>query len=316
MLEFGIIQKYFAPLAPGGLDDDAALLRVPDGCELVISTDTYNAGTHFTEDMEPQHIAHKTFRAALSDLAAMGAYPLAYQMSIAFPEAPQEKWLAEFTAALVADQQRYKIFCSGGDTTSIKGLLSLSYTMIGTVQVGKAWRRSGAQAGDLIILTGPVGDAWLGLQVLLGEIPAAGCEKAVQQYFYPFPRFVTSEAARAAVHAAIDISDGPVADLGHMCRASGVSARVEAGALAFSDSVQAALASGHARIQDMLSGGDDYELLLAVAPEAAQQLMAALQDEGMSPQNIGAFTAGPGEVAVFDSSGAPLVFDKTGWAHF
>ena len=227
MSEFEVIAKYFAPLTMGrdgsaGLCDDAAVVCVPDGHELVVSSDTLNEGVHFLEGCDPADIAHKALRVNLSDLAAMGAEPLCYQLNIAFPEAPSDGWLAAFTGALMDDQKTYGIYCSGGDTTSIKGgFLSVSITVMGSVPKGRAVRRGGAKAGDLIILSGAVGDAVLGLQVLCEGLERDEYAGAVARYLRPEPRCACASLLRGFAHAAIDISDGLLADLGHVAAASG-----------------------------------------------------------------------------------------------
>ncbi|MCE7886812.1 MAG: thiamine-phosphate kinase [Alphaproteobacteria bacterium PRO2] len=313
MNEFDVIEKYFRPLTQGrdALQDDAAALDVPAGQELIVTSDTSNAGTHFMADAAPGDIAHKVLRVNLSDLAAMGAKPHAYQLNIAFPNKPQEAWLAEFTAALFADQKQFGIFCSGGDTTTINGPLSISITAMGFAPKGKALRRSGAKPGDHIILTGPVGDALMGLRILQGKIKTDDDNYFINAYYRPTPRTAHIETLRTHASAAIDISDGLVADVGHVCKASGCGAEIKIVPGIFS--VPARKVKINA--EELLTGGDDYELLLAVRPEESAALLAQLGKEGLSPVKIGAFTESPA-ITVLDEKSVPLSLEKSGWRHF
>ena len=307
MNEFSMIEKYFAPLSRDGLKDDAAVLQIPAGFELVVSSDTLNAGTHFLADAAPGDVAHKALRSNLSDLASMGAAPLSYQLNLAFPEKPSEKFLAEFTSALAADQKEFGIFCSGGDTTSIKGPLSISITVLGLVKTGTALRRGGAKAEDDIILTGPVGDALIGLKILRGEIKTSDDEYFIQKYYRPRPRLDLVASLITSAHAAVDISDGLIADLSHICTASGVQAHVTVSESLFSAAAQKLLQARQVTMVDLLTGGDDYELLAALPPGVA-----------LPPgcQSIGRFHAGAPDVQAVDKAGKPITFSHTGWAHF
>ncbi len=313
MNEFEAIQKYFRPLTEGhdALQDDAAILTIPPGHELVVTSDTLNAGTHFVETASPENIAHKSLRVNLSDLAAMGAKPLAYQLNIAFPQKPGADWLAAFTAALLKDQKQFGIYCSGGDTTSIQGPLSISITAMGLVPAGKALRRNGAKVGDHIILTGPVGDALIGLRVLQKKIKTADDDYFTNAAFRPVPRTAHAETLREFCTAAMDISDGLLADLGHICTASGCGADIAIQPGMFSK--QAVRTNMGAA--DLLTGGDDYELLLSVPPEKSAPLLTALKREGLFPIKIGEFRDGQG-VTLRDEAGQLLSPEKHGWTHF
>lgn len=308
MNEFDIINEYFLPLTmgraeAGGLRDDAAILSVPAGHELIVSTDTLNADVHFMDGAAPADIAHKALRSNLSDLAAMGARPLCYQLALGLPEKPTPEWLLSFTGALLADQKAFGIFCSGGDTTSIHGKLSISITAMGLVERGRTLKRSGAQDGDAIVLTGPIGDAWVGLRVLQGKIKTDDNAYFIDRYYRPTPRFMSDVQN---IKAAIDVSDGGMADLGHMCRASKVSARIDLSKILFSAPAQILLNGGLVTPQDLLTGGDDYELIMAVPPQHAHQYGTV----------IGAFKTGTPQVYIVDDAGKALVFDKAGWTHF
>lgn len=310
--EFDIIAEFFLPLTQGrgeagALQDDAAILNIPENHELIVSTDTLNAGTHFLEDAQARDIAHKALRTNLSDLAAMGAKPYCYQLSIAFPEKPERKWLEGFTRALLEDQKEFDIFCSGGDTTSIKGALSISITVMGVVPKACAVKRSGAKAGDKLLLTGPVGDAYIGLKALRGALDNCFNAGVVKAYLKPVPRLDLADAIQAHAHAAIDISDGLIADLLHICAASGVGACVEMGDALFSKSGHKLIEEGRVNAEELLTGGDDYQLLLAVPEDAVGQFSGA--------QIIGEFIEGAG-VTVKDEAGEILDIKHTGWSHF
>lgn len=310
--EFNIIETYFSRLVGQGeqalgLKDDAAVFSVPNGMQLVVSTDTLNAGVHFIDDARPEDIAHKALRVNLSDMAAMGAEPYCYQLAMAFPEKPEKKWLEDFTSALLEDQEQFGIFCSGGDTTSIKGALSISVTIIGLVPAGAAIKRSGAKAGDKIMLTGPVGDAYIGLKALRGELDNCFNANVVKAYTKPTPRLDAVDAIRAHAHAAIDISDGLIADLGHICMASGLGAHVQISDDIFSKSGLKLIETGALTLEQLLTGGDDYQLLLAVPQEAVMHFPDA--------HVIGTFHKDSG-VVVETVGGEVLDFIHTGWSHF
>ena len=270
MSEIEIIEDYFARLTMGhegtdGLKDDAAVLDIPDGHELVVTSDTLNEGVHFLEGESPENIAYKALRVNLSDLAAMAATPLCYQLNIAFPEEPKDQWLKAFGDALYDDNKAFNVYCSGGDTTGIKGdRLSISITAIGTVPKGKAVRRSGVQKGDVIIITGPLGDAALGLKVLQEGLDQEPYKHAVERYHVPEPRLGIEDITRKYVNAAADISDGVMIDLMRIHRASGFGADVDLAKIEFSDEVCKAIDNKVMSIEEAIKGGDDYELILAV----------------------------------------------------
>jgi thiamine-monophosphate kinase len=309
MKEFEIIAKYFAPLSRDGLRDDAAVLSVLPGHALVVTSDTLNAGTHFLADATPRDIAHKVLRVNLSDLAAMGASPLSYQLNIAYPDRPSSLWLEAFTNALAADQKTFDIFCSGGDTTSIEGPLSISITALGLVPEGKAVRRGGAKAGDLIVLSGPVGNAFIGLEILRGIIANPEADYFIGQYYRPTPRLDLVDFMRAHAHAAIDISDGLIADLGHIAAASGLIAEIRFDDIPFSPQAKGLIDAGTVKATDMLTSGDDYQLVLAV-PRSAQDRLPA------SCRIIGIFHEGAPDVKLLDGSGNPIFLPSGGWVHF
>lgn len=308
--EFARIAQHFRPLAgPGALDllDDAAVLAPPPGRELVIAADAMVAGVHFLPADAPDLVARKLLRTNLSDLAAMGAVPLGYLLTIAVPRDTPEPWFAAFAAGLARDQREYGLALLGGDTVSTPGPISLSLTILGTVSAGCAIRRAGARPGDLLCVTGTIGDGALGLLAARGELADPGGVLA-DRYRLPRPRL--GVARHGLVRAALDISDGLVQDVLHLCRASGCAAEIDAGAIPLSP---AAKAAGPAHLPRILSGGDDYELAMAVAPDAEPALRATA---GVAVTRIGRFLEGPPAVTVRRPDGTPLPLDRLGWSHF
>jgi len=310
--EFGLIAQYFRPLAgPGSLDllDDAALLDPPPGRQLVFTADAMVAGVHFLPDDPAGTIGAKLLRVNLSDLAAMGAVPLAYLMTVSASRDTPGSWFAAFAEGLARDQVRFGVTLLGGDTTATPGPMTLTLTAIGHVAPGGALRRAGAVLGDEVWVTGTIGDGALGLLALQGQVADAHGWLA-GRYRLPQPRL--GLALHGVVSACMDVSDGLIQDLGHLCRAAGLGAVVQAGLVPRS---AAALAAGEEWLATCLTGGDDYELLMAVPPERAARLMAAASAQGCRVTRIGHFEAG-GHVRVLDASGAPVTLDRPGWSHF
>lgn len=327
MNEFSVIETYFLPLTmgcaeAGGLQDDAAVFAVPEGYELVVTSDTLNEGVHFLSNETPENIARKVLRSNLSDLAAMGAKPFCYQLSMAFPRVPDDAWLSQFTGALLDNQKAYGIFCSGGDTTSLQGKLSIGVTAMGLVPNGEAVRRRGAQSGDYIVVTGPIGDAALGLKILLEmeegvrRSYSTRWPYALQRHYRPEPRLDIAPLVRKYAHAAIDISDGFLADIGHICKASGVGAYVSLSEFRYSRDVRGAIEEGYFSYGDVLSGGDDYELILAVPPENRDLFFNELKKYDLNPFVAGVFEGDALNILVFDAQGQALTPPSKGWLHF
>jgi thiamine-monophosphate kinase len=316
MNEFTLIDTYFAPLAGDALDNDGAVLAVPEGRELVVSSDVLNEGVHFLVGESGRNVAQKALRVNVSDLASMGARPLAYQLGLALPQGwmadEREAWVKDCAEGLAADQAEFGITLSGGDTTSIMGGVSVSITVFGTVETGGVIGRGGARDGDLMVLTGCVGDAFVGLQALLRQVEVEDA-RFVEAYLRPTPRVALVDAMRGYVRAAADVSDGLIADVGHIAKASGVRAVVTE--MAFSDAAFDLVEAGAVGVSDLLSGGDDYELVMAVAPGDYDAFAAAAKDAGVDVQVIGRFEAGDG-VRVLDADGAPIEIDQAGWQHF
>ncbi len=320
MHEFEMIRDYFRPLTmeraeAGGLLDDAAILNVPAGFDLVMSSDTLNGGVHFLENEDPAHIAHKCLRVNLSDMAAMGAKPYCYQLNLAFSNMPDPAWAKAFSDALMADNKEFGVFCSGGDTTVVEGPLLVSMTVTGLVPKGKAVKRFGAQPGDLAVVTGNVGDAAIGVKVLLGLLELDDPAPFLEACHKPMPRTPISEIIHTYAHAGIDVSDGLIADLSHVCDVSSVAACLELDKIPFSDAARAVVESGNATPQELLTGGDDYEILMAIPPADVDAFISESKQRGVNASVIGGFQTGDG-VQVVDADGQALEFDRKGWTHF
>jgi thiamine-monophosphate kinase len=313
--EFEFIARRLRPLAsaPGALAllDDAALLEPPPGMQLVLTKDAMVAGVHFLEDDPAGQIARKLLRVNLSDLAAMGGAPIGYLLALARPGAIVDDWLIAFCAGLADDNAVFGVSLLGGDTVSTPGPMTLSLTAIGEVPQGTALLRSGAKPGDDIWVSGTLGDAALGLAVLRGEVNVAEPVRShlVERYRLPRPRLALGEALRGLAHAAIDISDGLLADLGHVVEASGVGAEVRVDLLP----LIAADLPGARRAA--LSGGDDYELLFAAPPSQRSPIERLAENLDLPLTRIGEMQATPG-IRVVDAAGAEVHLERTGWRHF
>jgi thiamine-monophosphate kinase len=317
--EFGLIARHFRPLAgPGALDlgDDAALLDPPPGRTLVLAADAMVAGVHFLPEDPPETIGAKLLRVNLSDLAAMGAAPLGYLMTTAFPRGTTDAWIGGFVAGLAADQREFGLAVLGGDTVSTPGPMTLSLTILGHVAPGAALRRAGARPGDEIWVSGTIGDGALGLRAIRGQVADDAAGHLAGRYRLPRPRLALGQALLGLARAAMDVSDGLVQDLGHLCRAAGCGAELAVAAVPLSAAARAALAAEPGLISAVLSGGDDYELLFAAAPGDAARVRAAGALAGVPVTRIGHFVAGAAAVQVRGPDGAVLRLDRSGWSHF
>ncbi|EHH68464.1 thiamine-phosphate kinase [Gluconobacter morbifer] len=312
--EFDFIARHFQPLAGAGsldLRDDCALLDCPAGEEIALSTDTMVENVHFLPDDPPETLGRKLLRCNLSDLAAMGAKPHAYTLNITVPRdgMHDDAWFGAFSSGLKADQQRFGVTLLGGDTTSTAGPLVLSATVFGRLRKGCALRRNGARSGDSLWVTGTIGDAALGLLVLQGVL----CDPTgflAERYRIPQPR--TGLALNGIVSAAMDISDGLVQDCGHMARESRVALEFVASAVPASE---AASASGEQWLERRLTGGDDYELLLACPHQNEHALQMACATGNVPVHRIGRVISGSG-VRVLAADGSLMRMEKGGWQHF
>lgn len=311
--EFDIIDRFFrrcggerADVALG-VGDDAALLRPPPGFEIAITADTLIGGVHFPPDMPPQAVGHRALAVNLSDLAAMGAEPSWVLLALTLPEA-DEAWLAAFAQGLCSLAERHGTVLAGGDTT--RGALSITVTALGLLPAGMALRRDGARAGDRVMVTGELGAAALAIEAWKGSVDldpgeAAACRQVLE---YPEPAVAVGMALRGIASAAVDVSDGLVADLGHVLAASGLGARLDVNALP----VATPLASRGLQAL-ALTGGDDYVLCVTVPEDrldAARQSVAAA---GRRLTQIGICEAEPGLRGLEDLG---LSRGAGGWDHF
>jgi thiamine-monophosphate kinase len=323
--EFDLIARYFAPLTAGrpealGLADDVALLDIDPSDSLIVTADALIAGVHFLPEDPPALIARKMLRVNLSDLAGKGARPLGYLMTCAFPDDVDEAWLADFTAGLAADQREFGLALLGGDTTGTPGPLALSLTALGRVRRGQALLRSAARAGDVVMVSGTLGDGALGLDVQRREfagLPAAARDFLIDRYRLPQPRLALGQALaeRGLARAGMDISDGLLADLGHICQASGVGAVLRWSDLPLSPAAQAMLSAAPELNERIVAGGDDYELLVTVPADRVDAALGAAGALGLPLVAIGRIEAGAG-VRLLDPAGAELRFARTGYQHF
>jgi thiamine-monophosphate kinase len=323
--EFELIARYFAPLAAGApgafnLSDDVAIVEVGPDEQLVVKTDAIVAGVHFLADDPPDLIARKLLRVNLSDLAGKGARPLGYLMVCAFPADLDQAWLAAFVEGLAADQREFELSLLGGDTTATPGPLTLSATVFGAIGKGRLPWRGAAQAGDIVLVSGTLGDGALGLDVqrqAFPELDAAGRAHLINRYRLPLPRLKLGRALVEAglVHAAMDISDGLLADLGHICETSRLGADIEWPRVPLSEPAAKLVAARPELRERVVAGGDDYELLLTVAEGNVPAALAIAQREGVRLSPVGRMRAGSG-VRIIDSQGKEMSISRTGYRHF
>lgn len=319
--EFERIRRYFAPLAgPGGLglQDDAALIDCPQGLRLVATADAIVAGVHYLPDDPPDLVARKLLRVNLSDLAAMAARPLYYLLTTALPPALGAEWLEGFARGLAEDQARFGVALLGGDSVATAGPAVLSLTALGEVAPGAEVRRSGARPGDRLWVSGTIGDAFLGLGLLRGahpDLPEEDRAELVARFRLPEPRTVLGPRLSGVAHAMLDISDGLVADLGHVCETSGVGAVVEAAALPLSPTARRLAAAEPGLLPRLAAGGDDYELLFAAPPEAEGPIAALSAELGLPLTPVGRIESGAG-VRLLDRRGRAIALEGGGYRHF
>jgi thiamine-monophosphate kinase len=316
MTEFDLIRRYFTCDTPGtllGVGDDAALLKMNEGNVLAVSSDMLASGTHFFPDADPFLLGHKTLAVNLSDMAAMGATPRWATLAIALPEI-NAAWLEKFSAGFFALAKQYGVELIGGDTT--RGTLNLCVTIFGEVPAQQALRRSGAQLGDEVWVSRTLGDAALALAHLQGRIVLsaaeyAACAPALHQ---PQPRVALGLALRGIANSAIDISDGLLADLGHILDASQLAARLDFSALPISPVLHYYLQQPIGK-QCVLSGGDDYELCFTAPGARHAELLAIAAQLNLPLSCIGKIVAGRG-CLVHDAAGDPINIEASGYDHF
>lgn len=315
--EFELIRHYFAAASCAqagegvvlGIGDDCALLQVPAGEQLAISTDTLVAGVHFPESPDPFLLGQRALGVSVSDLAAMGATPVGFTLALTLPGAEPD-WLQAFAQGLDHMAQPCAIRLIGGDTT--RGPLSLTLTVFGRVPAGMALTRKGAQVGDLLCVGGELGDAAGALPLVLGQRQTEPAVSAalLARYWSPMPQLELGLALRGKATAALDISDGLLADCGHIAAASGVALIIEQAQVPLSDALRA-FAGEATALHCGLTGGDDYRLAFTLPAD----YLPALQQAGLPVQVIGRVAAGQG-VTLLDPQGQPVLLPHGGYQHF
>ncbi|WP_306253544.1 thiamine-phosphate kinase [Parvularcula sp. IMCC14364] len=322
--EFGLIRKFFAPLSGEGsldLKDDVARL----GSELIVSKDILVSGVHFFADDPPDLIARKALRVNISDVVAKGAVPIHYMLGCVFPNTTDEKWVASFADGLRQDQAEFQLSLLGGDTTKAPG----NSPMVVSVTVfGKPFRRSnivhryGACAGDNIFVSGSIGDAGLGLAIRAGQMTDRGKHAAFleERYLLPRPRLALAEPIAKYASASLDISDGLLADAGHLARASGTDLMIVSTDLPLSEAARLWVdeqTDTSQALTRLATCGDDYEVLCAVNPQNTDMFVASADDAGIAITQIGRCAAsGEGAVQFVSSEGREIEAQQAGYNHF
>ncbi|HEU4804350.1 MAG TPA: thiamine-phosphate kinase [Nitrobacter sp.] len=319
--EDDLIARYFKPIAtdPGalGLADDAAVLK-GSGDDLVVTTDAIVEGVHFLSDDPPETVAKKALRVNLSDLAAKGATPAGFVLTLALRNT-DERWLASFAHGLGDDASAFHCPLLGGDTVSTPGPLTISITAFGRVPPGEMILRSRAEPGDRVVVSGTIGDAALGLAILKGKVAvsdAAVREMLLGRYRVPQPRIVLADALRNYARAAMDVSDGLAGDLAKLCAASGVSAVIDATSVPLSEAARGLMEQGLASLETVVSGGDDYEILCTIAEDRFEAFAEAARGVGVAITPIGAVVAGKMAPKWLDAEGKEIALPRLSYSHF
>ncbi len=322
-----IVQDFLRPLTREtpealGLIDDCALLTAEPGQQLVLKTDAVVAGTHFFADDAATDIGFKALAVAVSDLVAKGATPRFWQMTLALPEPPHSDWLTGLCAGFAEVQELTGIRLIGGDLVRTSGPLLISVTAIGSVAEGRMLRRGGGRPGDLVYVSGSIGDAVLGLRLRGADPASAGWplsagqrQHLVRRYLRPEPRLQLVPALRRHATGAMDVSDGLVIDFQRLCRASGTGGVLQTAAMPLSAAARTVVTADLALLTILATGGDDYEVLFTVAPAAAAGLAHDAAQAGVAVTQIGALTAGP-DIVVLDVGNQPLRIGPAGYEHF
>lgn len=325
--EDDLIQKAFAPLASSfagalGLMDDCAFLSPPDGADLVLTADAVAAGVHFFPDDDPSDIAWKALAVNVSDLIAKGARPLVYLSVLSFPERPEQAWLDGFTRGLAEAQSAFGLQLAGGDTDRRPGPLSVSVTAIGAGPRGRMVRRATGRAGDVLFVSGTVGDSALGLLLRQDQarrdamgLDEAGASFLLGRYLRPQPPLSLAPLLPDYATAAMDVSDGLAKDCGRLAHASGVGAEIEIARLPLSNAARIAVSRMPALLETVLAGGDDYQVLGAVEANRANDFVAEAAHCGVTVTPIGRLVAGSG-LSILDPDGRTFVVRRSGWDHF
>ncbi len=319
--EFELIERYFRPLAGErgafGLTDDAALYRQRPNDDLVLTSDMVAEGVHFFPDDPPDSVARKALRVNLSDLAAKGAVPFGYLLSLALPGDWTEAWIRKFVVGLTTDQARYEVALLGGDTIRAPDGITISIAAIGRVPKGRMIMRSGARPGDAIFVSGTIGDAALGLKLRQNRLATPkGAKYLLDRYLHPQPRLPLVPVLRRHATSAMDVSDGLVGDLAHICEVSGVGAEIESLRVPLSTAARRSLVDDYSLLSTVLNGGDDYEILATVAASAAGGFTRAARAVGVPVTRIGRIVAGKGPPVVKDATGQPIRIGAASHTHF
>lgn len=322
--ETELIQTYFAPLAaPGafGLKDDAALIAIEPDCDLVVSTDPIRAGVHFFADDNPRDVAWKALAVNVSDLIAKGATPTGYTMALALPEAPLKSWMEDFSDGLNEAQAAFGCGLLGGDCDRAAGPLSIAVTAFGKVPRGKFVQRTTARVGDYVLVTGTIGDAALGLklrqdpQVFGVALPMDQRNVLLQRYLRPSPNLNAIEIIRRFATAALDVSDGLIQDAGRLARGASASLAISVAGVPLSPAAKLVVAHLPGALHTIVSGGDDFEVLFAVAPDDVAELESLAGAVGLAVTALGVLEPGRG-VTLRDASGTPISLKTGGYDHF
>ncbi len=314
--EFDVIARHFTRPAANavlGVGDDCALVDVSNGMDLAVSVDTMVSGTHFFPDVDPEHLGHKALAVNLSDLAAMGAMPYWAMLALTLPRVDHD-WLAALAKGFFDLAEEFEVSLIGGDTT--RGPLTLTVTIMGEVPAGAALRRSGAKAGNDIWVSGHIGDAALAVAHRHGKLVLTEADygEAVMRLYEPAPRVGLGQALRGLATSAVDVSDGLLADLGHICSLSGVGATVELAAIPLSPIGARHIATEAGR-NAVVAGGDDYELCFTANPNSRESIAELARMLGMPLTRIGQVKRGKG-VSLLGTDGKPVKIDGRGFDHF
>ncbi|CAL78167.1 thiamin-monophosphate kinase [Bradyrhizobium sp. ORS 278] len=323
--EDSLIARYFKPLAtdPGafGLVDDAAAIPA-GGDDLVVNTDAIVEGVHYLPDDPPDTIARKALRVNLSDLAAKGAVPAGFLLTLALRQ-KDETWLAAFAGGLGEDAATFGCPLLGGDTVSTPGPVMISVTAWGRVPRGRMVHRFGARPGDRVMVTGTIGDAALGLRVLQGraeagvlDADAAAREMLIGRYRVPQPRSALATAVRDYATASMDVSDGLAGDLTKLCAASSASADIALSYVPISSAAAKLIAEGVVQLETLISGGDDYEILCTVPAAQCEAFRTAAVAAGIAVTDIGAIVEGTQAPRFLDGQGRPVRLKRLSYSHF
>ncbi len=320
--EFALIAQLFAPLATSaaafGLADDAAIATPPAGYDLVVTADAIVEGVHFFSDDPPEMIAKKALRVNLSDLAAKGCNPSGYLLTLSLPERIGMHWLESFVGGLREDQEEFGISLLGGDTTATPGPLTIAITAFGHVPGGAMLRRSGAKVGDLVFVSGTIGDAGGGLACLKGEGSGLTPEEQhflIRRFQIPEPRARLGPVLIGLASASLDVSDGLLADLGHIADASRVRIEILARKLPLSSAAQRLWPNARESVVRAAGAGDDYEIAFTAPPEHRSDIMQRATAAKTTVSEIGRVLSGKG-IALLDSEGKEISVKHAGYTHF